>query len=281
MKKITLPHLVFSSLYFVLAFFTILTLFLSGVVNDFKQMFRLVTQPFGIYFCTGVTFLLCGVIVSVFNMVRIYSSHLPKLYSAMIFVALCVFGTFLYYELFVLQRTYYDIFSLEDSLKFATNENAFDKSFYQMVMDYSFYLFFVVFPFIIYFFKLNFDKSTKIGKILQLMQPNINVMIVTLFGFAITSPMKSTADYIDFALLIVGLLMVGFLCLKRKYLIGFYEFLNLLLLLVNCLIIFCFSYFFVDGESYFEVRKAFYFLALFGWCNIWMMKLIIKPNYKD
>lgn len=66
MAKITIPHLVFSSLYFVLALFTILMLVLTSFTPDFKHMFRLTTQPFGVYFSISAILLACGVIVSLF-----------------------------------------------------------------------------------------------------------------------------------------------------------------------------------------------------------------------
>ncbi len=276
MRKIVLQHTLFSSLFFILAVFTLLTLLLSGVVWDFRQMFRLVTQPYGVYYCIGVAFLTCGVMVSVFHIVRIYSSHLPRFYSAVILVALCAFALFLYYELFLLKRLYYDIFSLEDSLKF-TKEGIFEKVPYQIYLDYGVYCLLVVFPFVVYFFRLSFDKSTKLGRILQLTQPNLNVMIVALFGFAIMPFFRSgVLGYVDLVFMVIGLVMMGFLFWKRRYLIGSYEFFNLLLLWILCLVMFFTSHSFVDGESYFEVRKAFYYFVFFGWCNGWMMKLTTK-----
>lgn len=276
MRKITLQNTLFSSLFFILTIFTLLTLLLSGIVWDFRQMFRLVTQPYGVYYCVGITFLACGIIISLFHIARIYSSHLPKFYSATILIALCLFVWLLYYELFELKRFTYDIFSLEDSLKF-TKEDIFKKNSYQLYLDYGIYCFFIIFPFVVYFFQLNFDKSTKIGRILQLTQPNLNTIIIALFGFAITPFFKNgVLGYIDLVLMLAGLAMVMFLCWKRKYLVGSYEFFNLFLLWIVCLIMLFISHTFVDGESYFEVRKAFYFLMLFGWCNNWMTKLTTK-----
>ncbi|EES89068.1 hypothetical protein [Helicobacter canadensis] len=276
MRKITLQNTLFSSLFFILTIFTLLTLLLSGIVWDFRQMFRLVTQPYGVYYCVGITFLACGIIISLFHIARIYSSHLPKFYSATILIALCLFVWLLYYEFFELKRFTYDIFSLEDSLKF-TKEDIFKKNSYQLYLDYGIYCFFIIFPFVVYFFQLNFDKSTKIGRILQLTQPNLNTIIIALFGFTVTPFFKNgVLGYIDLVLMLAGLAMVMFLCWKRKYLVGSYEFFNLLLLWIVCLIMLFISHTFVDGESYFEVRKAFYFLMLFGWCNNWMTKLTTK-----
>ena len=259
MAKITIPHLVFSSLYFVLALFTILMLVLTSFTPDFKHMFRLTTQPFGVYFSISAILLACGVIVSLFNIVRIYSSHLPKLYSLMIGCALCVFAFLLYYELFVMRRTYFEPFSFEDSLRL-TQENVFSKTIYQM-----------------YIFNFSFNKSTNFGKLLQLIQPSFNVMLGVLFGFSISPFFKSgILGYFDLMLLCVGIGLVLYLCIKRN--IDSYEIFNLFLLLIICIVIMISSYSFVDSESYFEVRKAFYALVLFGWCSAWMMKLTIRRS---
>lgn len=276
MAKITIPHLVFSSLYFVLALFTILMLVLTSFTPDFKHMFRLTTQPFGVYFSISAILLACGAIVSLFNIVRIYSSHLPKLYSLMIGCALCVFAFLLYYELFVMRRTYFEPFSFEDSLRL-TQENVFSKTIYQMFVDYICYIFFVIFPAIFYIFNFSFNKSTNFGKLLQLIQPSFNVMLGVLFGFSISPFFKSgILGYFDLMLLCVGIGLVLYLCIKRN--IDSYEIFNLFLLLIICVVIMISSYSFVDSESYFEVRKAFYALVLFGWCSAWMMKLTIRRS---
>ncbi|MBD5165322.1 hypothetical protein [Helicobacter sp.] len=276
MRKITIPHLVFSSLYFILALFTILMLALTSFTPDFKHMFRLTTQPFGVYFGISTILLTCGVIVSLFNIVRIYYSHLPKLYSAMISFALLVFVLLLYYELFVMRRTYFEPFSFEDSLKLV-QEDAFSKSLYQMFVDYACYILFVICPAAIYLLNLSFDKSIKFGKILQLTQPSFNVMMGVLFGFAVSPFFKSgIMGYFDLALLVLGLGLILYCCVKRSRYFDSYELFNLFLLLVCVLIIMFSSHSFVDGESYFEVRKAFYALVLFGWCSVWMMKLTIR-----
>lgn len=189
MRKITIPHLVFSSLYFILALFTILMLVLTSFAPDFKHMFRLTTQPFGVYFSICVILLACGVIVSIFNIIRIYYSHLPKLYSVIIGLALCAFCFLLYYELFVARRTYFEAFSFEDSLKLV-QENAFSKNLYQVSVDYACYILFVFCPSVVYLLNLSFNKSIKFVRILQLIQPGFNVMLGVLFGFAISPFLK-------------------------------------------------------------------------------------------
>ena len=277
MRKITVPYLVFASLYFVLGLFTILMLVLTSYFNEFGQMFRLTTQPFGVYFNIGIILLTCSVIVAIFNIVRIYISHLPKVYSLAIGIVLCVFLFLLYSEMFLLKRVFLDIFSLKDSIAL-NNENVFYKNLYQIVTDYTFYCFFILFPAIIYLANLSFDKSA-IGKILQLTQPSFNVIICALFGFVITPFFKSGIyGYIDLGLLCLGLCFVGYYCFKRYGTMDSYEYFNVFLLFIVCFVMFFGDFKFVNGESYFEVRKAFYILVLFGWSNSWMMKLTTKKK---
>ncbi|CAM2854556.1 hypothetical protein [Helicobacter burdigaliensis] len=276
MKKITFPQLIFSSLFFVFALFTILMLFLAGFAGDFKQMFRLVTQPNGVYFSIEIVLIASGVIVSAFHLVRIFVSHLPKIYSFVIGLALVLFVAFLYHELFVFQRTYFDGFSLEDSLKLM-QEDVFYKSNYQRVLDYGCYLLLVVFPSVIYLFNLSFDKNTQLGRILHLTQPSFNIIIGTLFAFGITPFFKSgVLGYFDFILFVLGILILCFFAFKRRNFLNSYEFFNFFLLVILAIIMLGATYMNVDGEAYFEIRKAFYALVLFGWCNAWMMKLTTK-----
>lgn len=276
MKKITFPQLIFSSLFFVFSLFTILMLLLAGFVGDFKQMFRLVTQPNGVYFSIEVVLIAGGIVVSAFHLVRIFVSHLPKIYSFVIGLALIFFVFFLYYEIFVFSRTYFNGFSLEDSLKLM-QESVFYKSKYQMVLDYGSFLLLVIFPSIIYYFNLTFDKNTQLGRILHLTQPSFNIMIGAMFAFGISPFFKGgVLGYVDFTLFVLGFLILSYFVFKRRNFFNSYEFFNFFLLIILSMIMLGATYTNVDGEAYFEIRKAFYALILFGWCNSWMMKLTTK-----
>ncbi|WP_104721709.1 hypothetical protein [Helicobacter mesocricetorum] len=276
MKKNMISHLVFSSLYFVLALFTILMLLLSGFVEDFKQMFRLITQPYGVYFIIAIILLSGGVLVTLFHLVRIYTSHISRIYSPCIALVLLVFVGLLYCQFFIEERTYLDFFSLEDSLRFISEE-ILDKSFPIMVVDYLFYGLFVVMPCVAYFLNLHFDKSKIIGRILQLTQPNFNAIIGGIFGFTISPFFKNgIVGYAELMFLVLGLLLFIYIVIIRKRLLDSYEYFNLFLLLVVFISMMITSHSFMDAESYFEVRKVFYVLVLLGWASSWMMKL--KPK---
>lgn len=275
MRKITISHLVFSSLFFILALFTILMLTLTSFVMDFKQMFRLTTQPFGVYFSVGLFLLIGGVATSFYHLVRIFSSALPKKYGVVIFFALCIFVLLLYGELFVLQRIHFDPFSLKDSLALEQNY-IFTKTHYQMTLDYSFYIFFVVLPIVFYLFNLSFNKGKALGKILHLTQPSFNLVFGVLCGFSVMPFFKGGVfGYVDLVLFLLGLFVVLYLCVKRSGYLDSYEYFNLFLVLVISVLMMVAKYEFINSESYFEVRKAFYFLVLFGWCNAWMNKIKI------
>ncbi|MDA3966801.1 hypothetical protein [Helicobacter sp. WB40] len=279
MKKLTFPQLLFSSIFFVIAIFNILLLLLSGSVSELSQMFRLMTEPHGVYFFVEITFLVCGFIFSIFSMFRVY--NLPKLYMLFIFYMACLFLYLLYYEIFVVVRSDLDLFSLEDTLAF-NRDTMFVKPYRQMFVDYIMYIFFVILPSIIYIFSLNFSKQTKIGRILHLTKPNLNVVISTLFAFSIAPFFSGDIfGYIDMVMLVFGVCLVIFIWVKKKLILDSYEYFNLfLLLIISCVMIVC-SHKFVDIESYFEIRKSIYAFVLFGWCNMWMVKLKAKSLQKD
>lgn len=277
MRKITIPYLVFASLYFVLALFTILALTLASTFDPFWQMFYLTTQPFGVYFNMGIVLLSCGVIVCIFNIARIYVSHLPKIYSLSIGVTLCIFLCLLYSEVFILERSALDFFSLKDSLV-VNRENVFDKNLYEIVMDYVFYCAFVGLPSLVYIANLSFDKIA-FGKILQLTQPNFSVIVCTLFGFTVNPFFNSGIyGYVDLVLLGLGMSFVVLHCYKRYVAMDSYAFFNVFLLFCVCAVVFLGDFKFVQGEAYFEVRKVFYSLALLSWSNFWMLKLTTFHN---
>ena len=87
---------------------------------------------------------------------------------------------------------------------------------------------------------------------------------------------KSKFTKITILSFILGLCFVGYYCFKRYSNMDSYEYFNIFLLLVVCFVMFFGEFRFVNGESYFEVRKVFYILVLFGWSNNWMMKLTTK-----
>ncbi|MCI5969034.1 hypothetical protein [Helicobacter sp.] len=166
---------------------------------------------------------------------------------------------------------------MEDSIVLSRND-IFNKNVYQIITDYVFYCLFMLLPSVAYLTNLSFDKST-IGKLLQLMQPNFSVMICVLFGFAMVPFFKiGIYGYVDLGLLCFGLCFVGYYCFKRYGAVDSYEYFNIFLLFVVCFVMLFGNFKFVNGESYFEVRKVFYILALFGWSNGWMMKLTIKKK---
>ncbi|MDD6055897.1 MAG: hypothetical protein SOW25_02780 [Helicobacter sp.] len=273
MRKITVPFLVFSSLFFILALFTILMLGLTSFVDEFKAMFFLTTQPFGVYYNIALIFTVCGIIVSIFHIVRIFLSHLPKVYSMVAFFVMLLFIAFLCSELFILSRNHFNPFSLEESLQLQS-DIAFTKTLYQAIIDYSFFIAFFMLPAAFLCCNLNINKHSKIGKILYLTQPSFNSMLGILFGFCVMPFLKGGIfSYIDFVLFIAGILAVVYLCVKRKVYLNSYENFDLFLLFVVCIIMLASSFEFVSAESYFEVRKAFYALVLFGWCNAWTSKL--------
>lgn len=273
MKKVSFTDVIFSSLFFILALFTLLTLFLSSFVEDFRQLFRLVTKPYGVYYGICITLLFAGVALSAINFFRLLKGNSQKIYSLLALFMLFVFLGGLYYELFLHDRNYYDPFSLEDTLHFI-QDNVNTKIPLQRIVDYSYYIIFIIFPAIIYMFNLKFNKSSLIGKVLAITTPNINLVLCVLFGFSIFPYFKDIfADTFDLTLILLGLVFFGYIHTKKRYLVDSYEYFNLLLLLILITILVFANYFFVNNESYFEMRKTFYYLALFSWCNDWMNKI--------
>ncbi|MDE5591616.1 MAG: hypothetical protein K2I63_01480, partial [Helicobacter sp.] len=180
MKRISIWHVIFSSLFFVLAFFTILTFALSGFIADFNQMSRLVTQPKGVYFYIVIILLMLGIATNCFYLIRNFMGHL-KYYWLFTGIILLIFCNLFYYELFIEQRIYFKFFSLEDSLKFSTEE-IFQKRSHIIMTDYIFYTLFIAIPCLIGLLNLKFKKTTALGRFLNLTQPSFNLVIAGLFG---------------------------------------------------------------------------------------------------
>ena len=272
MKKVSKTDIIFSSLFFVLALFTLLILSLSGSVDGFKQLFSLVTKPYGVYYKIGIIFLVCGLFLSLFTLVRLNRYRMQKIYVFAVFVMFCLFVWILYYEFFIFERLYHDPYSLKELLEL-TQEDALKKTLFQRAIDYSYYVLFVIFPIIIHLFDLHFDKSSKLGRLFQLTLPSMNLNLCVLFGFSVFPFFSEMMGIVDCTLVIIGLICFGYIHTKKRHLIDSYEYFNFLLLLLLIVILIFSHYHYVDNESYFEIRRSFYYLALFAWCNDWMNKI--------
>lgn len=272
MKKIGRTDVIFSSLFFILALFTLFVLSLSGSVDGFKQLFSLVTKPYGVYCTIGMIFLVCGLFLSLFTLVRLNHSPTQKIYIFAVFVMSCLFAWILYYEFFIFERFYHNPYSLEELLQL-TQEDALKKTLFQRSLDYGYYILFIIFPITIHLRDLHFDRSSKLGSLLQLTLPNMNLNLCVLFGFSIFPFFSETMGIFDCTLVIAGLFCFGYIHIKKRYLINSYEYFNFLLLLILIVVLLFSYYHYVNSESYFEIRRSFYYLALFAWCNDWMNKI--------
>lgn len=254
------------ALFFILAFFTILVLFLSGHFEIFTHLFRLTTKNNGVYFLIGLfaiisSFTLC-ISISIYHFRRMHF----KLSALFLFLAI-ISIVFLFIEFFI-ERRVFDPFLLEDIISFEKEKiQISEKSAAMLVSDYFIFIFFIMLPLFTLLSNFKFSNN-KIGKIFIILIPNLNTMIAAFFGFAVFNYSPTTAlGYIDLISLLTAFFAFIMLMFLNYRLFYFSDILNLLLVMFLIISSIFANYQFVDSESYFEIRKAFYFITFLCWCS--------------
>lgn len=256
---------IMSALFFILAFFTILVLFLSGHFEIFAHLFRLTTKNNGVYFLIGLFAIILSFLLCSYN--SVYHFRRMHFLRSGLFISLAIFAIIFLCMEFFIERRVFDPFKLEDIVAFEKEKIQInEKSAVMLLSDYFIFIFFMALPLFTLLSNFKFSDN-KITRIIVILMPNLNTMIAAFFGFAVFNYVPTTAlGYIDLISLLTiffGYVMLIFLHHK---LFSFSDVLNLFLVIFLIISSIFANYQFVDSQSYFEVRKAFYFITFLCWC---------------
>ena len=281
MKRVETTEVLFSSLFFLLAIFTLLVVGLSQYAKNFSQLFALVAKERGLYAVLLNLFMTVGFFSTLFFLFRPRAR--PRLslrykisMTGMLFL---FFGTLLL-GLSVkmgngsIERE--SVAGIIDWLYYARQSLARWIGSYwgERALDWLFFFSFVFLPLLIWINEMEFDRNDLLGHYFHSLRPSINLSIGTLFGMSIQPLFKeSWWEYNELALLGLGLVLLAILFYKKRHYFGFYEIFNMVLLGMALLLMALAHSLFEGYIDYYEAKKAFYGLVLLGWSARWMDRI--------
>ncbi|PAF48554.1 hypothetical protein BKH46_01220 [Helicobacter sp. 12S02634-8] len=266
---------IFSSVFFLLFVFSVLTLLVSQFSNTFSQLFLILTDEGRVYDGLISFFCFCGVLLALGYVVGASYARQDVLVHRLIAMGVCIVLIFV----LILRLTMLETLD-SPLLGLGHQENLMDLSFWDLVrVNFSsivisgfFYIFFLFVPLGLWGFGYQLDTKHKLGKYLDMFCPSINVCIIALFASGLQAYYdKGNAWlYLDFFLFCLAFVLLIRVFLLHKEFFGFYEYANMLFLILGVLVcLFC-SNILAQAQDYYHMRLAFYVLAFLGWCGEWM-----------
>ncbi|MGP1450276.1 MAG: hypothetical protein ACTTJS_04030 [Wolinella sp.] len=263
MKRIETTELLFSSLFFLFAIFTLLIVGLSHYTHSFSQLFALVNSEQGIYALIFDILTISGLLLSLFFIFfRKKSRTLPIKYKLSMWLTSLFFAA-----LIALDSAYGGsiLVKIEELSGVSIN-------IILHLLNVLFFGAFVFLPLIVWLREMEFDRSDSLGRYFHALRPSPNIAICTIFMLSIQPIIKdSIIGYLELGILWLGLAMILLLWARKRKFFGFYESFNLLLLIAS-VILMSLSYELFSTE-YHSMKMTFYMLILVGWSARWCERI--------
>jgi len=285
MRRPETPEVIFSSLFFLLAVFSMLVIGLSRYAMGFSQLLALVSVGGGIYEWITVALLGAGSIGAFyFFILSVKKEELSWKYKTLM---VCIGLLFLGAAIFELRESnlFKGLGTQEILMIFKEGQEAIERtvpwSEVRYLFDGVFYISFLFLPLLFWHGSIEFDKSDSLGHILHTLRPRLNVIIAMNFGYCIQSYFFSSWwGAVDTTLLILALALLWSLVYRKKHLVGFYESFNLFLLVILLLLCVLSRDLLASVMEHYAMRKTFYALAIFGWAMLWMEKVTRHAKHR-
>ncbi|PAF50542.1 hypothetical protein [Helicobacter sp. 13S00477-4] len=280
MGKTDVYKVIFSSVFFLFFIFSIFALLVSQFSDIFSQLFLILTGDDRVYTTLIRFFYFFGILMSlgyvVFSAWVQKDIFIQRLFSACI----CIIFIFIFILNMSISKTFDSIIvglvSIQEISHLSLTE-LIGKNFIYIFISGFFYLFFLILPLVVFGFNYQFNQNNKIGKCLAFFCPSLNICIVVLFASAFQAyyDKSNLFLYIDFLTFCVCFILFFQVFLSRKDFLGFYEYANILLLVIGILVFLFCSNTLSQAENYYNARMSFYLLGFLGWCGEWMYHSLI------
>lgn len=279
--KPTSSTIVFSSLFFFFVVFVLLSLIVSSFSETFSRLFLVFSYPHRAYDFASNLLLLCFVLMCgafVVHSVRHKRANTTEKIVAAGIGALMLVILLLRVVVGYMQEQPDDIaYAFSDTLGGVVLWKITDISVYAFV-----YVCFIVLPLLLPACKIRLNIFNKWGEWLSAYMPSINTTLFLMFAYAI-QPYYDKANmllYADLWLFYVGFLLLMIVLYRNAELFGFYEYANLLWLVLGMLV-FSLCSKIITQADYTNTRTIFLIIGLMSWCGEWMLASIqgdIKPS---
>lgn len=269
-------EMVFSSFFFCLALFSILVVIFAKFASGLGELFKLVSQPYGVVFIFTIVLLCFSLVLCVYIFILTLKTRIMWQFLPISFLALVMCILFIVAEIgyFSNTRTVLDPVLVDIVTDNAPMELDF---FIHDVLDVVFSIFFVLLPLGIILCGYKLNKADKWGRILQFLRPRLSISIVACFGLWIRPfDFEDIYSLIGFILLSCATIVILWCLLKTKQRVSFYEILNTILLLLGIGLFLSNQQILEDAMSCYEFRRMFFALVFFGWNNGWIFRVIMS-----
>lgn len=273
--------IIFSSVFFFFVVFVLLSLIVSSLSSTFSQLFLVFSYPHRAYDFTSDLLLVCFVAMCV---VFIVYSIRRKKHNTTEKVAASIIGLVALLVL-VFRIAQSTMQNQPDEIAYAFSDTLGGVVLWK-IADISVYVFvyvcFILLPLALPACKIRLNIFNKWGEWLSAYMPSINTTLFVLFAYAI-QPYYGKSNpllYIDLWLFYFGFLCVVVVLYRNKELFGFYEYANLLWLVVG-VVVFCLCSKIIAQADYTNTRTMFLLIGLMAWCGEWMYASAhgnIKPS---
>lgn len=273
--------ILFSSLFFFFVVFVLLSLIVSSLSATFSQLFLVFSYPHRAYDFTSNLLLVCFVLmcgVFIAYSIRRKRHNTTEKVVALIIGVIVLLVLFFRITKGVMQNQPDEIaYAFSDTLGGVVLWKMADISVYVFV-----YVCFIILPLALPACKIRLNIFNKWGEWLSAYMPSINTTLYVLFAYAI-QPYHGKSNpllYIDLWLFYFGFLCVVVVLYRNQDLFGFYEYANLLWLVVGVLVFSLCSKIIAQAD-YTNTRTIFLIIGLMAWCGEWMYASAhgnIKPS---
>lgn len=273
--------IVSSYIFFFFLVFAMLGIVVSETSRTFSQLFFLLCKDglaydflikilYFLIAISGIVYLICSNLCTKTNLSKSLFSSL----IIIIFLFIWIFSITSADKSFIdtlhfnpYDLAYLDFFSLFEAKSF------------EIIVSIFFYLFFIFFPLGFLLFNFYFDLQKSLHSFGYQFYPSLNICIL----FVIVNAMQPYYDklnfylYIDLFLFAASLVFLLILFVKKKYLFGFYEYANLLFLIIIIFVVLLCSSVLARAE-YYNMRYCFSLLVFLFWCCEWMFGDLLKRD---
>lgn len=284
MNKINIYKVVFSSIFFLLFVFSVLSLLVSQFSTIFSQLFLILTRDERAYDSITDFLYFFGILMSIFYLVTSTWWDKDALLQRLVSVLFCI--GFIFILVFRLtNETTLDStilgFVSDGSFERLSFGEVFSRNMSSIFISGFFYVFFVILPLMLFAFGYGLNTKNIYGKYLHFFCPSMNVCIIALFacGFQAYYDKSNPFLYVDLFVFCLCLVLFLRVFITQKQFFGHYEYANILLLIVGIFVCLLCSNTLAQAQDYYNARKTFYLLVFLGWYGEWIYRSLWENTH--
>lgn len=273
--------IILSSIFFLLLFFTTLSLITSEFLSLFSQLFLLLSSDHHFYTKLSAIIFLAGSLISIYYLLRLNDIKDSFGVKCLIVALACIYMFCFVFSILGDNSDPLSILSLlsqEMGAKLTFKEYL-HRHYIDIIVLSFIYTLFIYAPLLCHFSGIHINRQNKIGRFLKIFQPSLYIVILSICAVGL-QPYYSKdygIDYINFAFFIGSYILLICVYVRRRELFSFYEYSNIVLLLLWTLTVLSASNIIAES-SYENARFTIILFVFIAWNIEWMEELVRKDK---